>query len=470
MNKITALFSCFFLFVAPEIIAQDTKPLKFTVEEAPEWSAMFTRDSGWFGGDGIFSIPLDGVEANISSKVKKTTAARTLFVFSDSMIGELKDGKLQPGSKMIHNATALLTGTEPVAENMQFFWKNMRSGAAETIFEPKTPKTGPADYYWLGDGFVNQELDNAIFIFGYRVKQVGDGAFGFEEVGNTLIKIEAGLDQPFVSYQQKDTPFYFSKDDPRSAVIRKTPLAAVADAAKKEASGLQGEDLALEKDGVAQKKDGAVQEGGKMGQKNEKLVAKNEDLLLKKEAVAPKPESGSFGAGILVNTKKAGAVKGDKYIYVYGVKGPDKKLLVARVLPKDFENYTKWMFWDGIKWNPDMYSSAAVTDGVSNELSVSALPNGKYALIFQEGGLSRYIAMRIGRSPTGPFGPPIRLWDCSAALTGKSYFPYNAKAHPSLSKEGELLISYNINSFEFFKDLENDPQLYRPRFIRVKFE
>ena len=370
------------------------KQLKFTVEEAPEWSALFIRNSGWFGGDGIFSIPLNGVEANGSE------APKTLFIFSDSMIGEIRDGKLQPGSKMIHNSTALLKGTEPLKDQMTFYWKNMGQDNAETVFVPKTPQTGPTDYYWLGDGFVNHALNNSIFIFGYRVKQVGGGTFGFEEVGNTLIKIDAKAEQPYSVYQQKDSPFYFGK------------------------KGADGEAA----------------------------------------------EMGSFGAGIFVNTSKAGAPKGDKYVYVYGVRGKAKKLLVARVLPKDFEDYTKWTFWDGLKWNPDMQRAAPVTEGVSNELSVSVLPDNSYALVFQEGGMGRHIAMRVGKNPAGPFGPPIRLWDCAAALTKKSYFPYNAKAHPSLSKKGELLISYNINSFDFFKDLAVDPQLYRPRFIRVKFE
>ena len=362
--------------------------LKFTVEEAPEWSALFTRTSGWFGGDGIFSIPLNGLESG-DGQVPKT-----LFVFSDTMIGEIKDGKLQPGFKMIHNSTALLTGTEPIKDQLSFYWNNMGTPDAESVFVPKTPLTIRKDYYWLGDGFVNQALDNSLFLFGYRVRSVSDGTFGFEESGNTLIKIKAGQEQPYMEYEQKDSPFYYSKD---------------------------------------------------------------------------KGEIGSFGAGVLVNTKKAGVKNGDSYVYVYGVRGKTKKLLVARVLPKDFENYSKWMFWDGTKWNPDMDLAAAVTEGVSNELSVSVLPDQRYALIFQEGGMGRHISMRIGKNPIGPFGPAIRLWDCSDALTKKSYFPYNAKAHPSLSKKGELLISYNVNSFDFFKDLNNDPQLYRPRFIRVKF-
>ena len=45
-----------------------------------------------------------------------------------------------------------------------------------------------------------------------------------------------------------------------------------------------------------------------------------------------------------------------------------------------------------------------------------------------------------------------------------------AKAHPALSQPGELLISYNINSFDFSKDIKKFPHLYRPRFIKLKYK
>lgn len=370
--------------------AQDLTDIKFTATEATEWTNLFARNSGWFGGDGIYTIPLNGVESG------KPEAKKTLFIFSDSMIGNIKDDKMEPGAKMIHNSIAILKGTRPVKENLTFFWKNDQKNDPETVFVPKTPLTGPTDYYWLGDGFVNQEQNNAIYIFGYRVKQVSDGAFGFSEVGNTLIKIAEKEQPPYKTFEQKDTPFYLSSNETEK-------------------------------------------------------------------------EMGSFGAGIFVNTAKAGAPKPDGYVYVYGVKGMAKKLLVARVKPKEFDDYSKWNFWDGASWNADIKKAEAVTDQVSNELSLSVLPDGRYALVFQQGGMGKAVGMRLGKSPVGPFGPIIKLWDSSDALIKKSYFSYNAKAHPSLSEKGELLISYNVNSFDFFKDLETDPQLYRPRFIKIKF-
>lgn len=367
--------------------AQELDSIRFKVATAPEWTNLFNRTYGWFGGDGIYSIALNGKESS-PPKAKKT-----LFIFSDSMIGKVSDGKMEPNAVMIHNAVAVLDGHEPDPNKMSFSWKKVNQ-KPESVFVPKTPLTKAGDYYWLGDGFVNQELDNATFIFGYRIKSTGGGAFGFAEVGNTLIKIKAGESLPFQNYEQRDTPFYLDQDG----------------------------------------------------------------------------ETGSFGAGIYINTKQAGEVNADGYIYVYGTFGKTKKLLVARVLPKDFENYSKWSYWDGANWQADIKQSAAVTDQVSNEISLSQLPDGRYALVFQQSGIGRQICMQLGKTPYGPFGKVIKLWDTSEAIELKSFFTYNAKAHPSLSKKGELLISYNVNSFDFLKDLQTHPNLYRPRFIRVKFE
>lgn len=364
--------------------------IKFTVAEAPEWSALLKRNQGWFGGDGIYTIPLNGKEANQAGVNDKV-----LFIFSDTMVGEVRDNTMVPGYKMIHNSAAILTGNQPVPENIKFYWNEDSKDEAEPLFEPKTPKTNADDYYWLGDGFVNQALGKSIYIFGYRVHNISTGAFGFKEVGNTLIKISAGSKPPFKDARQMDTPFY--------------------------------------------------------------LAGKNGDF-------------GSLGAGIFVNTKAAGAPRPDGYVYVYGLHGINKAMMVARVLPADFETFDRWTYWDGKIWSGDINTLADVTEGVSNELSLTALPDGRYALVFQSGGMSTIVGMRIGASPKGPFGPVIKLWDSKPDLSKKTYVVYNAKAHPSLSKPGELLISYNINSIDFINDLKVDPNLYRPRFIRVKFE
>ncbi|MFD2145328.1 hypothetical protein [Mucilaginibacter antarcticus] len=125
--------------------------------------------------------------------------------------------------------------------------------------------------------------------------------------------------------------------------------------------------------------------------------------------------------------------------------------MVARVLPQYFEKYDRWTYWDGKAWVGDVRKAEKIADWVSNELSVSPLPDGRYAMIFQVGAMTKDIGLRIGTTPYGPFGPAIKIWDCTSDLTNKHYFVYNAKAHPSLSKPGELIISYNINSTDFLK-------------------
>lgn len=397
MNVIiaTIFFTCFTAcknktsLTSPNV---DTTTLHFTVEKAPEWTVLFNRKQGWFGADGIFSIPLNGIDTGSDEN------DTTLLIFSDTMIGEIINGKLKPGYKMIHNSIAYFKGSVPKEENIHFIWDTTADGKPESIFKPATPAAQKEDYYWLGDGFVNKELHNNIYIFAYRIRDIKDTVFGFKEVGNCLLIIPKGSRAPFKNIRQLDTPFFL------------------------EGNGNNASDY------------------------------------------------GSLGAGIFVNTKSAGAPNPDGYVYVYGVKGKDKGVIVARVLPKDFENFSKWNYWDGNKWNSNIHSITSITNRASNELSLTPLPDGRYALVFQVDGISRFVGMRIGLSPVGPFGPIITLWNCKDDLLTKNFITYNAKVHANLSTSNELLISYNVNSFDFFNEILLYPNLYRPRFLRVKLQ
>lgn len=355
----------------------------FIVEEAEGWTALFKRNTGWFGGDGIFAIPLDGQEYGSSSQ------ATNLVIFSDTMIGEIEGDSLKPGFSMVNNSLAYLQGDYPKADNIYFQWAKDPQGRPQSLFVPHTPSAENKDYYWLGDGFINPDLDSTLYIFAYRMRNSDNGEeWSFREMGTDLIALSLNDSMPFVAQRQIETPLRF--------------------------------------------------------------------------------EDGGFGAGIYVNTRQAGAPDPDGYVYVFGVRGMEKHLMVARVLPKHFENFEAWRFWNGKNWSRKMEDVSFVTQGVSNELSLSPLPDGRYALVFTLDGLSPVVAMRVADSPFGPFGEVIELYEAKE-MQQKNYITYNAKAHPSLSKEGELLISYNVNSFSFFEELHDNPQLYRPRFIRIKF-
>ena len=393
----TALWiaSCLILFfscssgnhISQQPVNTDLASFKFTVEEATDWTNLFFRKSGWFGADGIFAIPENGVDTPGAAK-----NSETMLFFSDTMLGEIVNDSLKPGYLMIHNSVAIIKGDEAKKENIQFSWNKKTDGKPVALFTPNTHSSKEGDYYWLGDGFVNREL-NATYMFAYRIRDTSNAAFGFAELGNVLIKIPMGSKPPFTDHTQIETPFFLQ--------------------------------------GTAE-------------------------------------TYGSFGGCVFPNTKEAGYKNADGYVYVYGVRGKAKNVMVARVLPKDFENFGKWRFWDGSKWNTDINTVANITDRASNELSVTPLPDGRYAMVFQTDGIGTAVGLRLSNHPQGPFGPVIKLYECQEPKIAKNIMVYNAKAHSNISRPGELLISYNVNSFDFWNDVKIYPNLYRPRFIRVK--
>ncbi|GAA3109889.1 hypothetical protein JOF29_001416 [Kribbella aluminosa] len=174
-----------------------------------------------------------------------------------------------------------------------------------------------------------------------------------------------------------------------------------------------------------------------------------------------------FGVGIMPGT--------DGFVYVYGYRntlaGGQKDLVCARVRREEFADIASWRFWSGTTWSPDItvsVSDAAVLHAdVSTELSVTPIPGGRYLLVYLRNVNSTGLEYAIGSSPIGPFGPGVRFYNCPEpyvyeAQTAGGTYCYNAKAHPSLSEDGRLLISYNVNR------LGADPlttEIYRPRFV-----
>jgi hypothetical protein len=368
-------------------LKKDTSRFKFTVERADDWTKLFYRDSGWFGADGIFSIPLSGVDKNNNEGNDST-----LLLFGDTYIGVVKDGKPLPGNVMVNNTIAYIKGNDPDSTRIHFHYKQSKDGTPGTFFVPRTSTPGKPQLFWLGDGFVNKEINNTLYIFGYKVERTGAGVFDFIEPGVSIIAVPKGSRPPFTNQRQIET-----------------------------------------------------------------------SLNIKNAAVG----EGNMGAGILVNTTWAGAPAPDGYVYVYGCIGKDKSLVVARVHAKEFENLPEWRYWDGDSWSKNKDDLKAITNGVSNELSMTTLPDGRFLLIFQVLGLSDKVGMRIAATPVGPFSGIIEIYTTPEWKEG--IWTYNAKAHPNLSKPGELLISYNTITADFWNDIQKDAHIYRPRFIKLKF-
>ena len=171
--------------------------LSYTVEEAPEWTDLFHREDGWFGADGIFAIGLDGNDVNDGEE-------QTLVIFSDSFIGKVKDGAPEPGYTMVNNTIAYVTGTEPSEETVSIQYNVNESGKPISYFVPDNENAREGQHFWLGDGFINKEKDNTLYIFAYHVEWTGENVFDFIDPNVSIIAIPDGSKPPF-----EDDPFAY---------------------------------------------------------------------------------------------------------------------------------------------------------------------------------------------------------------------------------------------------------------------
>lgn len=180
-----------------------------------------------------------------------------------------------------------------------------------------------------------------------------------------------------------------------------------------------------------------------------------------------------FGAALMANTHEALVPQPDGFIYIYGIQQTGTTdLVVARVSVEQFEQMELWTYWDGLRWNLDPLTVQPVAREISCELSITpmigGMYDGKYVIAYMKDGLTpnSIVSLQIGDSPVGPFEQCVQLYYCDEPEQGDNIYAYNAKAHPHLSKQGELLVSYNVNTSSWDRHLE-DGSVYRPRFVRI---
>jgi len=353
------------------------------VERAEDWNNLFYRYSGWTGADGIYSIPFSGNETPNENPNEKT-----LFLFSDTFIGEVDENDARQNSSLVNNTYAVLDGNEPIEENAEFFWGLNQSDQPAAIFIPDTPQSNPGDWYWLMDGIA---MEDSFRVFALRLQTGDGGVFNFEVIGVSMISFQLDATDSIKTAYQIDTPLYY----------------------RDEAEGWE-------------------------------IV---------------------FGQAVMSMTERSGNPDADGYIYIYGPKnssGP-KELVAARVLPENITDFATWRYWNGSEWGVNIEECAPITNNISQEFSVSPLGDGQYIVVFQSGS---NVAIRLGDSPTGPFGVLQNIYECPEVLEDPDIFVYNAKAHPHLSQNDQLLISYNVNTFDFWDHFTN-AGIYRPRLINL---
>lgn len=164
----------------------------------------------------------------------------------------------------------------------------------------------------------------------------------------------------------------------------------------------------------------------------------------------------NYGASILED---------DGYYYLYGAEkdGLLKYLHLARV-PVGEGLAGNWAYFDGTDWAAEPERSARLFANVSEQFSVFQY-EGQYFLLTQHHILGEEIYMYRSEAPAGPFTEKTLIY-CTPQTEG-DIFTYNAFAHTQFLNDGALLVSYNVNSFNF-SDVFTNADNYRPYFVWVR--
>lgn len=158
-------------------------------------------------------------------------------------------------------------------------------------------------------------------------------------------------------------------------------------------------------------------------------------------------------------------------LYVYGTderrgKGPlDRQMVVARVPAASVGSVAGWRYFRAGVWGEDFRRVSPLAGDVATEYSVTAIGQ-RFLAVYTERGLSPRIVGRMADQPWGPWSTPFLLYECPDMRRDKKVFCYAAKAHPALSSDRELVVSYVVNSFDFWQ-VAREAKLYWPRFVRV---
>lgn len=158
----------------------------------------------------------------------------------------------------------------------------------------------------------------------------------------------------------------------------------------------------------------------------------------------------------------------DNFTYIYGL-GEDKRPYAARA--KKGKVFSSWEFYSGNGWSDKVENAAPMIDiKGSEQFSIFKLKN-KYVYLTQIGDFKdNTIVTFTSDNPYTGWENRKELYKAPIPDNDTNLFVYNALAHPQfINEENELLVSYNMNSFEL-QDLFEDATIYRPRFIRVPIE
>ncbi len=384
------------------------------------WNKTFEKfKTGWTGGDGAGTIDLgDG---------------RTVWLFGDSLIGTVKEGKHAAGTHMINNAIAIQKINDdrrPAADQFQFAWGAKDAAGKPTAWVvpdpqkvkptvPITNKKYPHGWYWPAGGgclietATKDKKQKKLITFMFHVGRTAQdrGVWSFKNIGGAMVVVDHP-EKPVNQWKPRQLDLPFTVDIDQVELARKESRKEVYET--------------------------------------------------------------TWGMSCLV--EPASDRSGNKTVYIFGARQKTKfnrQLLVARVPASRIEDFKSWRFFAGEnRWSKSASEAKPIANQMAAEFSVHVVAvdgKRKFVLIQSDPMLGTKIYARTADSPAGPWSKRIVLYDVPDVRKSKNYFTYAAKAHLELSPRGKLVVSYVVNSQDFWEMLR-DASIYRPRFVTVSIK
>jgi hypothetical protein len=381
------------------------------------WNRVFDRTDGWTGGDVAGSIDLrDG---------------RTLWVFGDTWVGPIRDGKRVRGSRLVNNSIAVHPTDlrepwrPPAVDSVTFHWAQEDRKPAAWVRPRDEPQGSPPtadrdEWFWpTGGGLVATNAAGqprlAVFLFRVRRNPRGEGIWKFAVAGSAV----AIIDNP--------------GEPPDRWTIRVAGLQSASSPSPQSPP--------------------------------ETTVGPAETEFTWGMAACRPPGDRPTAAGSVL---------------IYGVRKIGKTgrgLILARAAADAIDDFSRWEFCSGAgRWSANEREARSLADGLTSEFSLAPFPPvpaglgdaqpSLWLLVQSEGFFGRRILARTAPRPEGPWSPGAAAYTVPDVAAKRAYFTYAAKGHSRLSRPNELLVTYLVNSNRF-ADLMTDTTIYRPKFVRI---
>jgi hypothetical protein len=165
------------------------------------------------------------------------------------------------------------------------------------------------------------------------------------------------------------------------------------------------------------------------------------------------------------------------YTYVYAnwgnvPKGEFLAMKLARVPLGQSLDTSAWQYWNGSTFVSGEANAVPISS-YNQYTGVATQPDGGgYVAVSVPGGVfsDRYVELSYACSPQGPWTLPITtVYTIPQVSQFHDEIAYMPTFHPELSSDGNLVVSYDVDSTDSLADLAENVHAYQPSFLDISF-